>query len=95
MSEKCHKPHLINHAVYPSALRKIIAYTLAPSQNPRFTFPGKLSQDCCNVPSGEASNASKQAYPLCASSNKHSLPWGACGGRKGEAVQAATVGTTR
>jgi hypothetical protein len=47
------------------------------------------------VPSGEASNASKQAYPLCASSNKHSLPWGACGGRKGEAVQAATVGTTR
>ena len=34
------------------------------------------------------------AYPLCASS-KHSLPWGACGGRKGEAVQAATVGTTR
>src|ERR1019366_4089401 len=30
------------------------------------------------------------AYPLCASS-KHSLPWGACGGRKGEAVQAATV----
>jgi hypothetical protein len=34
------------------------------------------------------------AYPLCAAS-KHSLPWGACGGRKGEAVQAATVGTTR
>src|ERR1039457_1154459 len=34
------------------------------------------------------------AYPLCASS-KHSLPWGACRGRKGEAVQAATVGTTR
>jgi hypothetical protein len=34
------------------------------------------------------------AYPLCASS-KHSLPWGACRGRKGKAVQAATVGTTR
>jgi hypothetical protein len=34
------------------------------------------------------------AYPLCVSS-KHSLPWGACRGRKGEAVQAANVGTTR
>src|ERR1035441_5448574 len=34
------------------------------------------------------------AYPLCASS-KHSLPWGACRGRKGKAVQAATMGTTR